>query len=47
MSKPNRTEKIRPYAPPTLSIYGSVTRLTAAGTAGVPESGSGSTNKKV
>lgn len=49
MSKPARTktEENRPYSPPMLSIYGNVTKLTAAGTAGVLESGSGSINKKV
>ena len=49
MSKPARTktEENRPYSPPILSIYGNVTKLTAAGTVGNPEGGSSSSNKKV
>ena len=38
---------IATYSPPKLSLYGKVVELTAAGTRGVLESGSGSSNKKI
>ena len=47
MTKParNKNDQIPAYSPPTLSKYGSVSKLTAAGSSGVAEAGSGSTNK--
>lgn len=41
----NRKRVGSSYSRPIVSVYGSVIGLTAAGTSGVPESGSGSTNK--
>lgn len=41
MSKSARkAPKLRRYTPPTLAVYGTVAKLTAAGSAGVPEGGS-------
>jgi hypothetical protein len=34
-----------PYSPPRLTVYGHASLLTAAGSSGVAEGGSGSTNK--
>ena len=47
MSEMIRTKKMqkRPYSSPTLTVFGSVTKLTASGTKGNSESGSATSNK--
>jgi len=39
MAKANHTEKFRTYSPPTLSVYGSVSAMTASGTINPGEQG--------
>ena len=45
MTKTKTAPKSLAYAAPKLVIYGEVKKLTAAGTAGVPEAGSNSPSK--
>ena len=46
VSRPHARAKIMVYSPPSLSVYGDVLKLTAAGSTGVSEGKSGQTDKK-